>query len=142
MRSFAAVIIILISSALASAQTANDFFDTNVLQEIRLDVNPADWQTLKANPGSDTYYQADFHWRTMTVTKVGIRQRGASTRNGVKPGLRIDFNRFTSGQTFLGLSAAGLDNNGQDASMMKERMVMETFTKLGMPAAREVSTKL
>src|SRR5207253_3905301 len=82
------------------------------------------------------------HWRSITVAKVRIRQRGASTRNGVKPGLRIDFNRFTSGQTFLGLSAVGLDNNGQDASMMKERMVMETFTKLGMPAAREVSTKL
>src|SRR5437762_13659730 len=115
MRSFLSVIIILVSGASASAQTANDFFDTNVLQEIRLDVNPNDWLTLKANVGSDDYYPADLLWRIITVARVGIRQRVASTRTFLKPGLRIDFNRITSGQTFLGYSGFGPDNYVQDA---------------------------
>jgi len=129
------------SCTAALAQTSNDLFDGNVLQEIRLDVNPADWQAIQANPASDAYYPADLHWRSMTVGQVGIRQRGGSTRTGVKPSLRIDINRYQD-QTFLGLKSFNLKNNAQDASMMKDRLVMEVYARFGIAVPRHVSARL
>src|SRR5438552_1773231 len=142
MRIIWTVLAVLLSCAAASAQMMDDLFNTNILQEIRIDVNPKDWAAIRANPKSDTYYAANLRWHGLEVDNIGIRQRGNATRNGTKPGLRIDFNRFEPGQTFLGMKSMGLDNNAQDASMMKERVVMQMFTKLGLPAAREVSAKL
>ncbi len=133
---------IVLSSPLLSAQTANDLFDGSVLQEIRLEINPKDWAALKANPSSNTYYPCNLRWRGMVVENVGIRQRGGSTRNSIKPGLRVDFNRYEDGQTFLGLKSIGLDNMAQDASMMKERLTMELFAKMGLPASREANARL
>ncbi len=137
-----ALLALVVSGISASAQTVNDFFNGDVLQEFRLEVNPKDWATLKANPSSNQYYAANLTWRGLRVDNIGIRQRGSSTRNSAKPGLRLDFNRYESGRTFLGLHSVGLDNNAQDPSMMKERIVMAVFSKLGLPAPREVSARL
>jgi CotH kinase protein len=136
------LVLLLLTGGVASAQTITDFFDDTVLQEIHLDVNPEDWASIKANPRSDQYYEANFRWRGLEVDSIGIRQRGNATRNGTKPGLRVDFNRYESGRTFLGMKSVGLDNNAQDASMVKERVIMEVYTKLGLPAPRETSAKV
>ena len=78
---------------------------TRALHDVLLTVSQRDWDALKANPRADTYYPADLRWSGVTVRNVGIRSRGTGTRNGVKPGLRVDMNRYID-QTFLGLRAA------------------------------------
>ena len=128
--------------AFAQAETADDLFNGDILHEIRIEVNPKDWQTLKANPSSNAYYPCNFKWRNIEMDDVGIRSRGGSTRNTVKPGLRIDFNQYEDKQEFLGLKSIALDNMAQNASMMKERLSMELFAKMDLPAAREVNTRL
>src|SRR5260221_10769366 len=86
----------------APPPTGSDaFFDDGVLQEIRLAMNARDWQTLKDNYLDNTYYPTDFRWRDQTLRNVGIRSRGTGSRSGVKPGLRVDFDRYTTNQTFL-----------------------------------------
>lgn len=134
--------VVMASPMAATSQTLNDLFNGEVLQEIRLDINPKDWETLKANPGSNDYYPCNLRWRGLEVEGIGIRQRGGSTRNRVKPGLRVDFNRYEANQEFLGLKSLGLDNMAQDASMMKERVAMSVYSKLGLPAPREVNARL
>ena len=141
MRIIVTLLIVISSCTRALAQTSNDLFDVNVLQEIRLDVNPADWQAIQDNPASDAYYLADLHWRNITVGRVGIRQRGGSTRSGIKPSLHVDINRYED-QTFLGLKSFNLKNNVHDASMMKDRLVMEVYSRFGVPVQRHVSAKL
>jgi len=121
---------------LAQSQTML-FADTEALQEIRLTVSQRDWQTLTDNFQLDTYYPADFAWRGVKVRNVGIRSRGNTTRNGIKPGLRIDFNRYLSEQEFLGLKAIALDNVYSDASLVRESTTMKVFSKLGLAAPRE-----
>src|SRR5437660_11288863 len=104
--------ILLLSPIWVSAQTSqtiNDFFNGDVLQEIRLDVNPLDWTALKANLASNQYYPANLRWRGIEIDNIGIRQRGGATRNGIKPGLRVDFNQYEPGKDFLGLKSIGLD---------------------------------
>jgi hypothetical protein len=127
----------------APAPTGADaFFDDTVLHEVRLSMNARDWQTLKDNYLDNTYYPTDFRWRDQTLRNVGIRSRGTGSRSGVKPGLRVDFDRYTTNQNFLGLKSFVLRNNTQDPSNMHERLSMLMFRRLGEPASREAHTKL
>ena len=73
---------------------------------------------------------------------VGIRSRGLGSRSGTKPGLRVDFDRYSDKQTFLGLKSFVLDNLIQDASGIKETVAMQFFARLGIPAPRETHTQL
>ncbi len=47
----------------SAAQTFEDFFNDNILQEIRFDIRPADWEQLKLHYLENTYYPADMHWK-------------------------------------------------------------------------------
>ncbi len=124
------------------ATSPGAFFDDSVLQEIRLTINTKDWQTLKDNYLDNTYYPTDFRWRDQVVRNAGIRSRGTGSRSGVKPGLRVDFDRYTTSQRFLGLKSFVLRNNTQDPSNMHERVSMQLFRRLGAPAPREAHTRL
>src|SRR5262247_3750137 len=117
------------------------FFDGAVLHEIWLDINTRDWQSLKENYLSNTYYPADFRWGSQVVRNIGIRSRGTSSRNEFKPGLRVDFNRYAEDQTFLGLTSFVLRNNTTDRTSMHERISMQLFERIGVPAPREAHTK-
>src|SRR5437868_10333748 len=107
------------------APLASDpFFDDTVLHEIRLTINSRDWQSLKDHYLDNTYYPCDFKWRDKTVRGIGIRSRGTGSRSGVKPGLRVDFDRYVTDQKFLGLKSFVLRNNTQDPSNLHERLSM------------------
>src|SRR6266478_3008382 len=94
-----------------SPQSLDAFFDDSALQEIRLTMSRRDWQTLRDHADLDTYYTADLRWNGLVVRNVGLRSRRNTTRNGIKPGLRVDVNRYLSSQEFLGLKAFALDND-------------------------------
>jgi hypothetical protein len=129
-------------SSFARAQTQNDFFDDEVVQEVRLAINGRDWQTLKAHFAENTYYPADVTWRGITVRNVGVRSRGSGTRNPFKPGLRVDFNRYLSNQEFLGLKAVDLKNMYTDPSLLRESVAMKLYARLGIAAPREAHARL
>lgn len=122
--------------------SADAFFDDSVLHEIRLDISTKDWETLTTNFLSNDYYPCNFTWNGQKVVNVGIRSRGTGSRSGVKPGLRVDFDRYTSSQKFLGLKSFILRNNTQDASNIHERLSMLLYRRLGVPASREAHSKL
>jgi hypothetical protein len=122
--------------------TPDDLFDPNTVQDIQLSVNKRDWAELKERYRENVYYQADLRWRGEVVHNIGIRSRGRGSRSESKPGLRVDFNKYVSGQQFLGLKSIVLDNLTQDPAMLKERVVMRFFTEMGVPAPRVVHARL
>jgi hypothetical protein len=123
-------------AAPARAQTADELFDDGSLHELRLTLHSDDWAKLKADFLENTYYPADLEWRGVKVRNVGIRSRGLGTRNGVKPGLRVDMNRYASGQRFLGLRSVLLDNAYLDISGIRDRVAMKLYARFGLPAPR------
>jgi spore coat protein CotH len=135
-------VLALLWSAPSSAQTQDDLFNPDVLQRLELWLNASDWAKLKAAFQENTYYPADVVWNGQTVRNVGIRSRGLGSRSATKPGLRVDFDRYSSGQQFLGLKSFVLDNLTQDVSGIKETVAMRFFTRLGIPAPRETHTRL
>jgi hypothetical protein len=126
---------------LGVSPSSDAFFDDTVLHEVRLSINARDWQALKDDFLGNTYYPCDFRWRDQVVRNIGIRSRGTGSRSGVKPGLRVDFDRYTSGMRFLGLKSFVLRNNTQDPSNLHERLTMLLFRKMGIPAPRQAHAK-
>lgn len=137
-----AAIIVFAGADNALAQTADDFFDPNTMQEIRLFMASRDLRQMRATYREDTYYTADFQWRDIRVRNAGIRSRGQASRNDMKPALRVDFNRYASRQKFLGFKSVILKNLWQDGSMMHERLAMQLFARMGLPAPRETYCRL
>ena len=134
--------VLLSEAAPALAQTSDDLFNPESLQRVELWMNSADWEKLKANFQENTYYPADFTWNGQTVRNIGIRSRGLGSRSAAKPGLRVDFDRYSSGQHFLGLKSFVLDNLSQDKSGIRETTVMRFFSRLGIPGPRETHCRL
>ena len=137
---------VLLSPLQGFAQTSDDLFNGNVLQEVRLYTHPHDWVNLRLHYLEDTYYAAEFHWifngRDIFTPQVAMRSRGLGSRSPIKPSLKIEFSRYESQYNFLGLQNLVLRGNTQDASMMHERVAMEFLRRLGIPAPREAHARL
>jgi len=133
---------ILLAPATAAAQTPDDLFNPDVVNRLDLLVNTRDWEKLQANFQLNDYYPADLRWNGVTVRNVGIRSRGRASRNEAKPALRIDMNRYTSAQTFLGLKSILLDNLVQDPTGIKELVTMRLYERMGIPSPREAHVAL
>ena len=133
---------LLLLPAASSAQTTADFFNPDVVHRIDLLINSRDWEKLKADFQTNEYYPTDVRWNGVTVRNVGIRSRGLSTRSGTKPALRVDMNRYTTGQQFIGLKSFLLDNLVSDPSGIRERVAMRLYERMGIPAPRETHAEL
>ena len=142
LRALPAFTLLLVSSVDAQTLTADDLFNDAVLHEIRLYVHPRDWAALKANYLLDDRYPAHFVWNGQTLRNVAIRSRGSGSRSPIKPGLRIDFDRYDSTQALLGLTSIVLRNNTQDPSSLHERLSMKLFAQMGIPAPRTAHARL
>jgi spore coat protein CotH len=129
--------VLLLSPAVAAAQTSDEFFDSRTLHDVRLYIHSGDLRELRERYVEDFYVPADFEWRGMRVRNVGVRVRGLATRSAIKPGLRVDFNRYVTGQGFLGMAALVLDNALKDPSLLRERTSMAFIKRMGQPAPRE-----
>lgn len=77
---------LLVMPAAAGAQTPDDIFANETLQEIRLFMHSQDLRELRERYAEDVYFPADFQWRGTHVSNVGVRVRGVATRSAVKPG--------------------------------------------------------
>jgi hypothetical protein len=128
--------------AQASAQDrASPFLESQEVEQIELYLHPADWSRLKENYLENEYYPAVFVWRSYLIENIGVRSRGRGSRNSLKPGLRIDFNRYEPNE-FLGLSGLALVNLAQDPPMLRDYLSMWLFRQSGAPAPRQVYAKV
>lgn len=142
MRTLALAALFWLPSVFAGAQTIDEFFDPNALQEVRLFINTRDVQQLRERFTENTRFAADFAWRDIRVRNVAVRGKGLATRNPIKLGLRVEFEYYTAGQRFLGLKTLLLDNLWSDPTMIRERVTMAFFARLGQPAPRETFCRL
>src|SRR5262245_38457308 len=124
------------------AQTTDDLFNESIVQTLQISMNTRDWDMLRANFTQNDFYPADVTWNGIRVRNVGIRSRGLGSRSGVKPGLDVNFARYSSRGQFLGLRELVLDNLTTDPSMIRERVAMAFYRRLGVPAPREVHANL
>jgi spore coat protein CotH len=138
----AGVLGLLLPAPAAHAQDLSELFDPQVIQEIRLTINTRDLRQLREKYDENTYYTADLQWRTLRVRNAGVRSRGSASRNPDKLGLRVDFDRYVTGQRFLGVKSIVLKNMWQDGSFMHDVLAMAFFARMGQPAPRQAFCRL
>jgi spore coat protein CotH len=151
----------LLFASQSFAQTSDDLFNEAVLHEIWIYIAPEDYATLKQTnficaeqelralsgeevstlPRVECHFPIEFHWifNGMDVTgpQVAVSSHGQFGRSSIKPSFAVQFDRYESRNTFLGLRRLVLRANTQDASMMRERLAMAFFRMMGIPAPRE-----
>src|SRR5262245_21603609 len=126
-----------------TAEPSEALFAGDALHDLQLYVHSRDLQRLRSEYLENTYFPADLVWRHTRVRNVAIRSRGGlATRDPVKPGFRVDVNRYNPRQTFLGLRAIVLDNLFQDRTMMHEVLSMSVHARMGQTAMRESFCRL
>ncbi len=126
----------------ALLQAGDPIFDPSKLHEVRIEMDPGDWESLRANYLTDQYYAANISLDSTVVQQVGIRSRGSGSRDAVKPGLKVDFNKYVSGQEFHGYKSLVLDNLVQDTSFLRERLAFKVFEAMGIPAPQNAFARL
>ena len=131
---------VLLGSLLLEA--GDPVFDQSTLHEVRIEMDPGDWESLRANYLTNQYYAVNISLDNTVVQQVGIRSRGTGSRDAAKPGLKVDFNKYVSGQEFHGYKSLVLDNLVQDASFLRERMAFKVFEAMGIPAPQNAFARL
>jgi spore coat protein H len=117
-------------------------FDASRLHDVRITMAAADWARLRATYLENTNYDATLTFDGETIANCTIRSRGSGTRNGVKPGLRVDFYRRVREQRFHGFRTLVLDNMYNDPSFLREQLAFDVFRQAGIPVPRESFARL
>ena len=97
-------------------------------------------------PRVECHFPIEFHWifngRDITGPQVALSSHGRTSRSNIKPSFGIQFDRYESRNTFLGLRRLVLRANLQEPSLMRERLAMALFRRMGIPAPRESQARL
>ena len=118
-------------------EPAAELFDDTVIHDIKLLMNSKDLAILRERYLENINMPADVIIDGTRVRNVAVRVRGTGSRRPDKMGLRVDFNHYTSQQTYHGLDSLILDNLWQDETMIREVVGMKVFRRMGQAAPRE-----
>jgi len=143
MRSPLLALLFALFTTSAFADTFTDaMFDRTRLHDVRITMAEADWAKLRATYLENTNYDATLTIDGETIANSSIRSRGSGTRNGVKPGLRVDFARKIKTQTFHGFKLLVLDNMYNDPSFLREQLSFGMFEQMNIRVPRESFARL
>jgi len=129
-------------------------YDPAHLVEVRITIDPADWDALRnetrsisdifgdmclADPfGSPfNYYAGTVTIDGETLANVGVRKKGfLGSLDTEKPSLKLKFDEFVPGTELFGLDRVTLNNSKSDASYVNQCIAYSVFAAAGVPAPR------
>ncbi|MBQ9090639.1 MAG: CotH kinase family protein, partial [Anaerotignum sp.] len=118
---------------------AEHIFQENVVNEINIEIDEADWQNMLENPMAEEYHRADVTINGETVGNVAIRTKGNNTLMSVassdsdRYSLKIDFDYYDENGNYYGLRKLCLNNNYVDNSSMREYISYKIMEEMGIP---------
>jgi hypothetical protein len=126
----------------ASADEAAKLFNPTRVVHIEIIRSLGGPSLTKPYLNSDEYRKANVKIRLAgsnkyhVIRNVGVRQKGSYTRRFEKLSMKIKFDAFVEGQTFMGLERLTLNAMMQDFSMLHEATAYKLFRSAGIPAPR------
>lgn len=108
------------------------------IMSVEILVNPSDWSSLLENANQKEYIPADVIINGVTIKNVGIRPKGSSSLGAVSQdgsgrySLKIEFDHYIDGQTWLGLDKLCLNNMYSDTTYMKEYLSYDIMDYIGV----------
>jgi spore coat protein H len=144
--------VIASSLPLAAADESNSLFPTNRLIEVRVIMDPADWDTMRREhhdlftgvapesgprPSPYNYYKGTVIIEGERLENVGIRKKGfLGSASAHRPSLKFNFGKFSKGREFRDIELMTLNNNDQDASQLKQYLAYKLFNEAGVESPR------
>jgi len=119
----------------------NDAFLQNEVASIYIQLSPADLNLILTDSlYADHEFAASFRYISSaideTVTNVGFRLRGNTSRNSAKKSFKVSFNEFVSGRKWKSVEKLNLNGEHNDVSIMRSRMCNQLLKYANLPAAR------
>jgi spore coat protein CotH len=113
----AAVLLALVAAPKASlAQSWPEVFDPFVVRTFNLQLEPADWDTIRFDVTNEIEVPAQFWADEESPILVSVRRKSSralpSEADPQKVGLKIDINELVGGQLWRGLAKLSLENAG------------------------------
>ncbi len=137
----------------AGPDLTGPLFDPDHVLDVRIEVAPADWDTIRHQnrslgdllgsclsapfPSPFTYVEATVTIDGQRLPRVGLRKKGfLGSLDDVKPSLRLKLDEYVADQRLAGLTSITLNNSKQDPSYVRQCLAYRTFAAAGIPAPR------
>jgi hypothetical protein len=129
----------------ASAQNET-LFNDKIVSSVYVSLDPDSVFWLLSNPLSDKYLKAQMVFSdgsaTDSISDIGFRLRGFTSRFAMKKSFKISFQAFTPGRKYQGVKKWNLIGQFQDPSMIREKLFYDVWNQCGMPQRRSSFVKL
>ena len=106
--------------------------------DITIDQDTLDW--IYENVDSYIEFRCEFKFTTdtlqETLSNVGFRLRGNTSRNSWKKSFKLSFNTFESGRDFYGLEKINLNGEHNDPSVIRSKIGWDLMNSFGIPGSR------
>lgn len=129
----------IIPLSLISQNDGDSLFNRPIIHEISLDFSMTNfWDTLITNHDNDVYTLCNLTINGQIIDSIGVKLKGNSSYNNPsqKKSMKIDLNEFVSGKKYDGLKKFNLNNGFKDPSFLREKITLDLFNALGVPASR------
>ena len=127
--------LLLLSFGRSSVGTAQNFYDINAIQEIKVNFYQSNWQhlldSLKEVPGEPYLLASSVEINGQTFDSAGVKYKGYSSYdpNNLKNPIHIELNHVIKGQNYLGVKDIKLSNSFEDPTFVREVLSYEILRK-------------
>lgn len=128
-------------AAINQPEYMNKVFNKEKVNEIHIEIAPADWNWLLENAAKKEPRGCTVTVNGTTFYNVAINPKGNSTlttiiadKNSNRFSFKLDFGKYVKGQTCFGLRKISLNNMYADKTYLKEYLSYDLFDFLGVPA--------
>lgn len=133
----------LFVNANAQSKADTEIFEAKKVHEIKIYFMQSNaWDSLiyyKTREGQNQYMQATVVVNGKPFYSSGVRLKGQSSfdfSHEYKKSFKIKFNQYTGGQTLYGISTINLNNNFNDPTMIREKLLFDIMRMEKLPAPR------
>ena len=118
-----------------SGAAAQNFYDINTIQEIKINFYQSNWQflldSLKDEPGQPYLLVPSVEINGQIFDSVGVKYKGYSSYDpdNLKNPLHIELNHVKKGQSYLGVKDIKLSNVFEDPTFTREILSYEILQK-------------
>ncbi len=115
-------------------------FEKDVL-EINITADESEWQEMLRNAASKPWVKCGVEINGEKLADVGVKPKGNTSLSqvlrdgGTRFSLKLNFGKYTDGQTFHGLDKLALNNIYSDTTYMKEYMSYKLMEYMSVPCS-------
>lgn len=114
-----------------------DLFDDSVVHTVDIVAEESDWAELLENAQAEEYIPCNVVIDGTAVKNVAVRAKGNTSLTQVTNGrysLKIEFDHYETGKSYLGLDKLVLNNIIQDDTYLKDWLCYALFRQMDVPA--------